>query len=108
MNLVVNIGIAILAFNAFGYMIAAVTWIGGTFIRMLNLVALFTTACGWASIAAGYQMVEHFDAARHEVKLMKETNANVSFAQFRATMAFKDPTALDFFFDALRRAGFEG
>ena len=53
-------------------------------------------------------MLEHFEAARHEVKLMKETNANVSFEQLRATMVFKDPTALDFFFDALRRAGFEG
>jgi adenylate cyclase len=59
-------------------------------------------------LAACYQMLDHSEAARHEVKLMRETNGSVSFEQFRATLAFADPAALDFFFDALRRAGFSG
>ena len=59
-------------------------------------------------LAASHQILGNFEDARREVGLMKESNVNVSFAQFRATLAFADLTVLDFFLEALRDAGFDG
>ncbi len=59
-------------------------------------------------LAASHQLLGNFEDARREVRLMKESNANISFAHFSAIFAFADLTSLDFFFEALRNAGFDG
>ncbi len=62
----------------------------------------------YAFLAASYATVGNLKEAHRVVGLMKVAKPDVSSQYFSATLPFADPAALDFFFEALRKAGFDG
>ena len=58
-------------------------------------------------LAAAHAELGNLDEAHRHLALMKAAKPNVSFKSFVVTTPFVDPTALDFFFEALRKAGFD-
>ena len=59
-------------------------------------------------LAAAHAIAGNLDEAHRHLRLMKIAKPDVSFEVFAATTPFADSTALDFFRDALRKAGFDG
>jgi TolB-like protein len=60
-----------------------------------------------ALMAAAHAILGNLDEARRHVDLMRAAKPDVSLGVFVVTMGFADPAVLDFFLDALRRAGFD-
>ena len=58
-------------------------------------------------LAAAHAILGNLAQARRHVDLMRVAKPDVSFESFVVTMPFADPASLDFFRDALRKAGFE-
>jgi adenylate cyclase len=58
-------------------------------------------------LAAAHAILGNLAEARRHVGLMRVAKPDVSFESFVVTMPFADPASLDFFHDALRKAGFE-
>ncbi len=57
-------------------------------------------------LAAAHAILGNLAEARRHVDLMRVAKPDVSFESFVVTMPFADPASLDFFRDALRKAGF--
>ncbi len=76
-------------------------------IRALDNGSIYTyRAHGY--LAAAHAIVGNLNEAHRHVGLMKTANPDISLEAFAVTMPFADPAALDFFHDALRKAGFDG
>jgi TolB-like protein/DNA-binding SARP family transcriptional activator len=58
-------------------------------------------------LAAAHAILGNLAEARRHIGLMRVAKPDVSFESFVVTMPFADPASLDFFRDALRKAGFE-
>lgn len=58
-------------------------------------------------LAAAHAILGNHDEAHRHVDLMRAAKPNVSIEVFAITVGFADPTVLDFFRDALRKAGLD-